>query len=71
MAEHWTERVFEKEEAEQEVFAQSRGYTIKDAASGSHYVFKQTSALPLALCVSRWDAVRIAYALAKAFPVEA
>lgn len=71
MAEHWTDRVFEKEEAEQEAFSQSHGYTIKDIASGMHYVLKQTSKLPLALCVSRWDAVRIAYALAKAFPVRA
>ncbi len=65
-------RMFERERAEQEAYARQHGYIVNDG-NDTHYVYflAPREHGPLAQCNSRWDAVRIAYALAKTFPKEA
>ena len=57
-----------REYLEQETYAREHGYTVKDSKDGLHYVYKQGTPFPLADCLSHWDAVRLAYVLAKASP---
>lgn len=63
------QNLFEQEIQQQEDYARDHGYFINTGREkATHYIFKQDSRSPLALCVSHDDAVRIAYALAKVFP---
>jgi len=55
---------------ELEAFARDHGYVVKDTRDGWHYVYKRGTPLPLAECLSHWDAVRVAYDLAKAFSTD-
>jgi hypothetical protein len=68
MANSFYGRAFEREQAEQEAYAAAHGYTITDRDEHTHYIDAVRHRGPLALCASRWDAIRIAYALAKTFP---
>ncbi len=56
-----------REFLELETYARERGYIVKDSKAGLHYVYKQGKPFPLADCLSHWEAVRVAYHLAKAF----
>jgi len=56
-----------REFLELEAYAREHGYIVKDSQAGWHYVYKQGKPFPLADCLSHWDAVRVAYDLAKAF----
>ena len=55
---------------ELETYAREQGYIVKDSRDGWHYVYKRGTPLPLAECLSHWDAVRVAYDLAKASATE-
>ncbi len=57
-----------REFLELEAYAREHGYIVKDSKDGRHYVYKRGPPLPVADCLSHWDAVRVAYDLAKAFP---
>jgi hypothetical protein len=75
MTESFFNTMFEQERQEMETYARGHGYTIQEIENGLpfsrgnvYYVWKQEVNSPLALSVSQWAAIRIAYALAKTFP---
>ena len=73
MPDHIFSRIFERERQEQEAYAKEHGYTVESQAPAkmrpeTHYVYQQGSPFPMCQCVLREQAIRIAYALAKAFP---
>ncbi len=56
-----------REFLELETYAREHGYIVKDSKAGWHYVYKRGTPFPLADCLSHWEAVRVAYHLAKSF----
>ncbi len=58
---------FEHESERQEAYAREHGYFIDARSDAVFYVFKQGARHTLALCTSRFDAVMIAFALARTF----
>jgi len=53
---------------QRESYAREHGYIVKDCRGGWHYVYRQGRTLPLADYLSHWEAVRLAYDLAKDYP---
>lgn len=61
------DKIFENERAKQRTYAQEHGYTV-NAGTGGFYVYEAGNTHgPLAMCTLEWDAIRIAYALARVF----
>ena len=51
-----------------ETYARERGYLVQDSEAGWHYVYKRGKPFWLAECLSHWDAVCLAYDLARGIP---
>ena len=64
------ESEFDKENVVLEAYATAHGYSIRQGGHGEYYIYsEQNLNTSLATCDMRSEAVRIAYALAKAFPL--